>query len=51
MQVVEERVCDRKVLKLRRAMLHAGVMVDGVVHSPVAGTPQGGVVSPLCRRP
>jgi len=47
MQTVEERVCDRKVLKLLRAMLHAGVMEDGVVRSAVAGTPQGGVVSPL----
>jgi len=44
---VEERVCDRKVLKLLRAMLRSGVMEDGVVRHAVTGTPQGGVVSPL----
>ncbi|WP_240661157.1 reverse transcriptase domain-containing protein [Streptomyces sp. WAC 01438] len=47
MQAVEERVCDRSVLKLLRAMLRAGVMEDGQVRRPVTGTPQGGVVSPL----
>ncbi len=47
METVEERVCDRKVLKLLRAMLRAGVMEDGVVRGGVAGTPQGGVISPL----
>jgi len=46
-QAVEERISDRKVLKLLRAMLRAGVMEDGVVHGAVTGTPQGGVVSPL----
>jgi RNA-directed DNA polymerase len=44
---VEERISDRHVLKLLRAMLRAGVMSDGVVHRPVTGTPQGGVISPL----
>src|SRR5205085_6853216 len=47
MQAVEERVCDRAVLKLLRAMLRVGVMDDGVVRREVTGTPQGGVVSPL----
>ncbi|MFE9099075.1 reverse transcriptase domain-containing protein [Streptomyces sp. NPDC007264] len=47
MQAVEERVCDRSVLKLLRVMLRAGVMEDGQVRRPVTGTPQGGVVSPL----
>jgi RNA-directed DNA polymerase len=47
MQAVEERVCDRAVLKLLRAMLRAGVMEDSQVRKPVTGTPQGGVVSPL----
>ena len=37
----------RRVLKLLRAMLRAGVMEDGQVRRPVTGTPQGGVVSPL----
>ena len=40
-------MCDQSVLKLLRAMLRAGVMESGVVHHPVTGTPQGGVVSPL----
>jgi len=44
---VEERVCDRQVLKLLRTMLRAGVMVDGAVRRSASGTPQGGVVSPL----
>ena len=47
MQAVEERVCDRPVLKLLRAMLRAGVMEDGQVRRTVAGTPQGGVISPV----
>jgi group II intron reverse transcriptase/maturase len=45
--VVEERVGDRKVLKLLRALLRAGVLEDGTVRHAVTGTPQGGVVSPL----
>ncbi len=47
MSAVEERVCDRKVLKLLRAMLRSGVMEDGAVRHEASGTPQGGVVSPL----
>jgi group II intron reverse transcriptase/maturase len=47
MQAIEERVCDRAVLALLRGMLRAGVMEDGSPRRGVAGTPQGGVVSPL----
>ncbi|MFZ0379319.1 MAG: reverse transcriptase domain-containing protein [Solirubrobacteraceae bacterium] len=49
MSAIEERIADRNVLKLLRAMLRAGVMQDGTVTRDVAGTPQGGVLSPcLC---
>lgn len=47
MSAVSERICDRKVLRLLRAFLRAGVMEDGTVRREVAGTPQGGVISPL----
>ena len=47
MSAIEERVSDRHVLKLLRAMLRAGVMRDGAVHRSAAGTPQGGVISPV----
>ena len=47
MAAVEERISDRNLLKLVRAMLRAGVMESGVVKHSVTGTPQGGVMSPL----
>ena len=46
---VEERIIDRHVLKLLRSMLSAGVLVDGEVRRSGAGTPQGGVISPVLR--
>lgn len=47
MAALAKRVQDRRMLKLIRAFLNAGVMENGLVSSVDEGTPQGGPLSPL----
>jgi len=47
LRLVERRVIDHQILKLLRDWLRAGVMEEGQLRSTIAGTPQGGVISPL----
>jgi len=47
MSAIEERIVDRHVLKLLRAMVRAGVLENGSVKRTGTGTPQGGVISPV----
>ena len=44
---VEHRIADRRILRLIRKWLRAGVMEDGKWSGTNVGTPQGAVVSPL----
>ena len=44
---VTKRVADKRLLRLIRAFLNAGVMENGLVGPSVEGTPQGGPLSPL----
>jgi len=47
MGLVAKRITDKRVLKLIRAFLNAGVMERGLVSAIDEGTPQGGPLSPL----
>ena len=47
LELLGERMGDGVLLRLVSKWLHAGVMEEGELHYEEAGTPQGGVISPL----
>jgi group II intron reverse transcriptase/maturase len=47
MEMVAKRISDRRMLKLIGKFLKAGILKEGQVRTATAGTPQGGVLSPL----
>jgi RNA-directed DNA polymerase len=47
MAQIANRVDDKRLLKLIRAFLNAGVMENGLISPSVEGAPQGGPLSPL----
>ena len=47
MAAVAKRVDDKRVLRLIREFLTAGVLIDGLLEASLQGTPQGGPLSPL----
>ena len=47
---IAKRVRDKRLLKLLRAFLNAGVMENGLVSPSVEGTPQGGPLTPFTQK-
>ena len=47
MKFLEHRIQDRRVLKLVKRLLNAGIMEDGLCRATDEGTPQGSILSPL----
>jgi group II intron reverse transcriptase/maturase len=46
-QFVEQRIADRRIVRLIQKWLNAGVLADGTRTRSEVGTPQGGSISPL----
>jgi len=47
---IAKRVQDKRLLKLIRAILNAGVMENGLETPSVEGTPQGGPLTPRTQK-
>jgi retron-type reverse transcriptase len=47
LHLLAKRIDDKRLIRLVKAMLEAGVMEDWVFKPSFSGTPQGGVVLPL----
>ena len=47
MYLLSKRISDKRILKLIRAYLESGIMLEGLVSPSREGTPQGGPLSPL----
>jgi len=47
LRFLEHRIADRRILRLIRKWLNAGVLEDGELTKSLVGTPQGATVSPL----
>ncbi len=47
---IAKRIEDKRLLRLIRAFLNAGVMENGLLSPSVEGTPQGGPITPLTQK-
>lgn len=47
MEFLEHRIADKRVLRMIKRFLKAGILEDGKIKKTEYGTPQGGIISPL----
>ena len=47
LRLLRQRIADQRILKLVKGFLNAGLMNEGLFEETPAGTPQGGILSPL----